>query len=122
MMLVLGVDCGIRGGLAILDIDNGAAPQLVEATDIPVVGMGAKERVDAIALRDWLTKHKPQQIPLTVVEPGAWKRFHKLAGKGKEGGRQRALQLWPASHSMFARKLDHGRAEAGLIALYGARQ
>jgi hypothetical protein len=29
------------------------------------------------------------------------------------------LQLFPAAHAVFARKKDHGRAEASLIALYG---
>jgi hypothetical protein len=40
--------------------DDGAAPRLVDAIDIPVTGAGAKERVDAIALRDWIVTHKPQ--------------------------------------------------------------
>ena len=34
--------------------------------------------------------------------------------------RQRALQLFPAAHALLARKKDHGRAEAALIALAGA--
>ena len=46
----LGVDPGIRGGLAIVDLNDGVAPQLVDAIDIPVVGTGAKERVDVIAI------------------------------------------------------------------------
>ena len=61
------------------------------------------------------------EIPMTVVEPPAWKKFHHLHGKDKEGGRQRALQLFPAAHAMLARKKDHGRAELALIALYGAQ-
>jgi hypothetical protein len=57
---ILGVDPGIRGGLAIVTVDDGAAPRLVDAIDIPVTGTGAKERVDAIALRAWIVTHKPQ--------------------------------------------------------------
>jgi Holliday junction resolvasome RuvABC endonuclease subunit len=156
-MNILGVDPGIRGGLAIVCVDaNGAAPQLVDAIDIPVSGVGAKERVDVLAIRSWIAQHTPQHalieraqampkqgvssgfkygravgaieaaiaccgIPMTVVEPSAWKKLHHLHGKDKEGGRQRALQLFPAAHALLARKKDHGRAESALIALYGAR-
>jgi hypothetical protein len=41
--------------------------------------------------------------------------------KDKEGGRQRALQLFPAQHALLALKRWHGRAESALIALYGAQ-
>jgi crossover junction endodeoxyribonuclease RuvC len=158
MMLILGVDPGIRGGLAIVAVDaNGGAPQLVDAIDIPVAGIGAKERVDVLAIRDWVAQHAPQHafveragvmpkqgissgfkygravgaieavitccgIPLTIVEPTAWKKFHQLRGGDKESGRQRALQLFPAAHELLARKKDHGRAEAALIALSGPHQ
>jgi crossover junction endodeoxyribonuclease RuvC len=154
-MNILGVDPGIHGGLTIVSIDaNGAAPQLVDAIDIPVTGTAAKERVDVLAIRTWIEQHKPQHalieraqampkqgassgfkygravgaieavvaccgIPLTIVEPSMWKKFHRLPGKDKEAGRQRALQLFPAAHALLARKKDHGRAEAALIALAG---
>ena len=118
------------GGLAIVDLNDGVAPQLVDAIDIPVVGTGAKERVDVIAIRTWIMKHAPQhalieraqampkqgassgfkygravgaleamlaccEIPMTIVEPSAWKKFHRLRGGDKETSRQRALQLFP---------------------------
>jgi crossover junction endodeoxyribonuclease RuvC len=153
---ILGVDPGTRGGLAIITVDDGAAPRLIDAIDIPVTGTGAKERVDAIALRAWIVTHKPQHayieraqampkqgassgfkygravgaieamlagcaVPMTVVEPSAWKKFHRLRGADKEGGRQRALQLFPAQHALLALKRWHGRAESALIALYGAQ-
>jgi hypothetical protein len=51
------------------------------------------------------------------VEPSVWKRRHKLRGKDKEGARQLAAQLFPSAHHLLARKKDHGRAEAALIAL-----
>jgi Holliday junction resolvasome RuvABC endonuclease subunit len=149
---ILGVDGGIHGGLAIVLLENGAAPQLLEAVDIPVIGTAAKERVDVAAVRDFIAKHMPQhalieraqampkqgassgfkygravgaleaviaccQIPMTIIEPSAWKKFHQLRGSDKETSRQRALQLFPAAHVMLARKKDHGRSEAALIAL-----
>ena len=132
---ILGVDPGIRGGLAIVAVD-------------------AKERVDVLAIRNWIAQHAPQHalieraqampkqgvssgfkygravgaieavitccaIPLTIIKPTTWKKFHQLRGGDKEAGRQRALQLFPAAHALLAGKKDHGRAEAALIALYG---
>lgn len=58
------------------------------------------------------------QIPLTVIEPTAWKKAHALIKRGKEDSRQRAIRLFPGT-AAFARKLDHNRAEAALIAWYG---
>jgi len=59
------------------------------------------------------------EIPFTIIEPTAWKKFHQLRGGEKEASRQRALMLFPAAHALLARKKDHGRAEAALIALAG---
>jgi len=56
---VLGVDPGINGGLAVVEITDVAAPVLVECIDIPVVGTGAKERVDVTAIRNFTDQHKP---------------------------------------------------------------
>lgn len=154
MTRILGIDPGVRGGLALVEINDGAAPQLLEAIDIPVTGVSAKERVDVLAIRAWVMAHQPQhayieraqalpkqgassgfkygratgaieaaiaccEIPITIVEPAVWKKFHHLRGGDKEGARQRALQLFPSAHALLARKRDHQRAEAALIALYG---
>jgi Holliday junction resolvasome RuvABC endonuclease subunit len=153
-MKILSIDPGIHGGLAIVAINDGATPQLVDAIDIPTTGVGAKERVDALALRAWIQTHKPNhavieraqampkqgassgfkygravgaieaaiarcEIPLTIIEPTTWKKFHQLRGGEKEASRQRALQLFPSAHVSFARRKDHGRAEAALLALAG---
>jgi crossover junction endodeoxyribonuclease RuvC len=61
------------------------------------------------------------EVPLTIVEPATWKKAHHLHGGDKEGARQRALQLFPVAHALLARKKDHGKAEASLIALHGVR-
>jgi crossover junction endodeoxyribonuclease RuvC len=158
MTRVLGVDPGVHGGLAIVELD-GTAPQIVDAIDIPVAGVGAKERVDVLAVRAWIKTHQPDhavvergqampkqgvssgykygravgaieaviaccEVPLTIVEPTAWKKFHNLhkasgqtATEVKEASRQRALMLFPAAHCLISRRMDHGRAEAALIAL-----
>jgi crossover junction endodeoxyribonuclease RuvC len=158
-MKILGVDGGIRGGLAVIDIVDGVAPQLLDAIDIPVAGVGAKERVDVLSVRTWIEMHRPDHaviergqamprqgassgfkygravgaieatialcnIPLTIVEPSMWKKFHNLhkapgqtATEVKEASRQRALMLFPAAHHLLSRRMDHGRAEAALLAL-----
>jgi crossover junction endodeoxyribonuclease RuvC len=62
------------------------------------------------------------EVPLTIVQPATWKRFHHLYGKAKEHSRQRALELFPSAHPWLARRKDHNRAEALLLAAYGASQ
>ena len=43
-MKFLGIDPGVKGGAAIIELNDGATPRLVEAIDIPITGAGAKER------------------------------------------------------------------------------
>jgi crossover junction endodeoxyribonuclease RuvC len=159
MTRVLGIDPGVYGGLALVNIVDGVPPQIIDIIDIPVVGIGAKERVDGLAIRTWIQTHQPDHavieraqampkqgassgfkygravgaietaialcnIPLTIIEPTAWKKFHNLhkapgqtAAEVKEASRQRALQLFPAAHRLLSRRMDHGRAESALIAL-----
>ena len=153
---ILGIDPGIRGGLAIISSNDGAAPTLVDAIDIPTVGTGAKERVNVLLIQEWLLQHGPTfafiergqamprqgassgfkygrsvgsaeatitlcGIPLEIVEPSVWKRFFKLPGKNKKAARQKAIALFPTAHQFFARRKDHQRAEAALLALYGLK-
>ncbi len=62
-----------------------------------------------------------RSIPLTLVSPARWKRALGVP-KAKDAARARASQLLPqAAHQWPLRRHD-GRAEAALIALYGARQ
>ncbi len=58
-------------------------------------------------------------VPLEVIESSAWKKAHGLIHKEKEDSRQKAILMFPDAHAFFARKLDHNRAEAALIAAYG---
>ena len=59
-------------------------------------------------------------IPTTLVTPQAWQ---KAVGQraGKDGSRERAMQLFPAQVGLFQRKKDDGRSDAALIAYYGAK-
>lgn len=60
------------------------------------------------------------EIPMQLIRPQEWKAFHRLIGKDKDDSRQRASQLLPEHAAKWVRKMDDGRAEAALIALYGA--
>ena len=60
-------------------------------------------------------------IPITLVPAVRWKRALGVQ-KSKDAARARASQLMPAAASQWGRKRDDGRAEAALLALYGARQ
>ncbi len=61
-----------------------------------------------------------QKVPLHFVAPGRWKKHFGLS-TDKDESRALALSLWPSSPH-FMRKKDHGRAEAALLARYGAEK
>jgi crossover junction endodeoxyribonuclease RuvC len=60
-------------------------------------------------------------IPMTLVRPAAWKGAMGITG-GKDASRRRASQILPEWNHLWARAKDDGRAEAVLLAIYGARQ
>ena len=152
-MVVLGIDPGLSGGVAVVRSIPGQRPQLMEASDILCTGEKAKRRVDVIPMMEWIRQHNPDHavieraqampdqgassgfiygravgaleaiiegllIPHTVIESTAWKKAHGLTKTSKEDSRQRALKLFPGV-PWFARKLDHNRAEAALMAWFG---
>lgn len=59
------------------------------------------------------------QVPATFITPQAWQKAVGAA-KGKDGSRQRVMELFPRDSHLFARVKDDGRADAVLIALAGA--
>jgi crossover junction endodeoxyribonuclease RuvC len=60
-------------------------------------------------------------LPITLITPPVWKRFHDIppGDAMKDLARSKAISKWPAMAQRFARKHDHNRAEACLIALCG---
>jgi len=58
-------------------------------------------------------------IPRTYVTPSVWKKAIG-APASKDGARARASQLLPRHAGKWTRVKDDGRAEAALIALWGA--
>lgn len=59
-------------------------------------------------------------VQWTVVQPQAWKRWQGLIGKGKDDSRMLATMKWPRHGLLFQRVKDDGRAEAMLMAQWGA--
>lgn len=157
-MLVIGIDPGATGALALLYTDTG---DLV-LFDMPVVEITRGKRdvrqVDAGMLGALLRENLPAsahaylekvgampgqgvssmfafgravgvvegvlsglRIPVSIVPPQTWMKGCSVVG-GKDGSRARAMQLFPAYASLFSRKKDDGRADAALIAYYGAQE
>ena len=60
-------------------------------------------------------------VPMRLVTPQRWKKSMGLDAD-KEKSRAMALRKWPSRSELFARKKDHGRAEAALLGLYASTQ
>jgi crossover junction endodeoxyribonuclease RuvC len=56
---IIGIDVGLRGGLSCIEFANWAAPQLIDCIDIPICGVGTRQRVDPIAIHDWIKTCQP---------------------------------------------------------------
>lgn len=144
---ILGIDPGVEGGIALYEPDR---PSQIIACDIPTAAgeIDAAELARLIKSLDPTTAiiesvhAMPKQgvsstfrfgmaygslratvsvlgIPTHLVTPQRWKKDYGLPAE-KEQARALAIRLWPDSNS-FARKRDHGRAEAALIARFGTK-
>jgi len=153
-MIVVGIDPGLSGAVAVLDLNN----KRLAVHDMPTVsiksGKSEKRQLSepqlAAILRQVAPDHAylefvsamPGQgvssmfnfgmgygairgvlaalnIASTTVTPVKWQRDLAVA-KGKDGNRARAIQLFPEYAHLFARVKDDGRADAALIAHWGA--
>lgn len=157
MSILIGIDPGLSGALALLI--NGAA---IRVDDMPTVSENRSRTVAPAILADLLREmlkaapaggramvfiervaSMPGQgvassfvfgkaagvaegvvgalgLPYRLVTPGVWKRRANLLGKPKDASRALALTLYPEMSLALARKKDNGRAEALLIARFGA--
>jgi crossover junction endodeoxyribonuclease RuvC len=57
-------------------------------------------------------------IPIIYITPQGWQKAVGMRG-GKDGGRARAAEIFPAYAATFARVKDDGRADAALMAWWG---
>lgn len=61
------------------------------------------------------------QLKTLMPPPAVWKAWHSLSSD-KELSLKRAREFWPTeAQQYFSRKKDNGRAEAALLAVYGAQ-
>lgn len=58
-------------------------------------------------------------VPTTIVVPQVWRRVARVP-PGKDGSRQRAGEIFPKIAGELRRRKDHGRADAALLAFFGA--
>jgi hypothetical protein len=141
---ILGVDPGITGGLAFLfptgEVEVGDIPVVAGEVDVDTLvrqvrafspALAVIERANAMPKQGVSSTFKHGvaygalrtvvalcNIPYRLVTPGKWKNHFGL-DSDKEKSRALAIQFWPGC-GFFSRKKDHGRAEAALIARYGA--
>jgi crossover junction endodeoxyribonuclease RuvC len=144
---ICGIDPGISGAIAFFFPDH---PERVTCEDVPIaagnidaVTLAARmtimvpdvviiEQVGAMPAQGVSSMFKfgrafgtvigvveAIKLPLHLVAPTRWKAHFRLS-KAKEEARALALRTFPACGGQFSRKKDHGRAEAALIARYGA--
>ena len=156
--LVLGIDPGLTGALALFD--PAAASLLIEDVPIFTVKSGGRRKstvdryglariIDAWAPRNpvvWIEQvgTRPGEgavgafsfgktygllvgiaaahfLRIEMVMPAAWKAALKVKGD-KDMSRQRASALLPRYSGQWPLVKHDGRAEAALIALYGATE
>ena len=63
-----------------------------------------------------LAAHK---FPISIITPQAWQKAVGVRG-GKDGSRQRAMELFPNYAGLFALKKHDGRADAACMAWFAA--
>jgi crossover junction endodeoxyribonuclease RuvC len=144
---ILGIDPGLSGAVAFYFPE---APDRVIAEDMPVAagmvdcatlaarirqmapGLAIIERVASMPKQGVSSTFKfgtaygavvgvlaALEIRTSLVTPQVWKKHFRL-DDDKDKGRALALRTFAKTPEHFARKKDHGRAEAALLALYGA--
>lgn len=167
-MIVLGIDPGLGGALALVDCASGGRPFLVAARDVPTVGEDARRRVFVGGVLEWIFERKveidvayieraqamPDQgassgfiygravgaleatvlcagVRLKTAEPAVWKRRFGLTAKQLGTGPDEFTKRKAASRALAIRNIDgakeklelakdHNKAEAMLIAVFGA--
>ena len=140
-MILLGIDPGKQGALAVYDtVDNS-----VTTHDMPDTIDGRRELLSGIGRVDIAWVERPfyprmigvknaakiaegfgillaclsyAGIPTRLVDPSVWKKHLRL-GSDKAASRQLASMTWPDCADQWRLAKQDGRAEAALIALYG---
>lgn len=148
MSIIMGIDPGISGAVAFY---FPVVPGRIAVDDVPVAGgeinvaelarlvrihrptLAVIERVGAMPGQGVVSMFNfgrsygdvrgvvgALDIPLHFVTPQKWKKHFGLSSD-KEECRLRAIRMFPNAAESFRLKKHDGRAEAALIALYGAQ-
>lgn len=148
MSIVMGVDPGISGAVAFY---FPMVPERVAVDDVPIAGgeinvhelarlirihrptLAVLERVSAMPGQGVTSMFNfgrsygdvrgvigAMDVPLHFVTPQKWKKHFNLSSD-KDQSRQLAIRMFPKAAESFRLKKHDGRAEAALIALYGAQ-
>lgn len=147
MSIIMGIDPGISGAVAFY---FPVVPSRIAVDDVPVAGgeinvnelarlvrihrptLAVIERVGAMPGQGVVSMFNfgrsygdvrgvigAMDIPLHFVTPQKWKKHFGLSSD-KDECRMRAIRMFPSAAESFKLKKHDGRAEAALIALYGA--
>lgn len=103
-------------------IDLGVAACILEQSQ-PMPGQGVVSVFQygrAFGNIEASLQHLP--IPIHRIHPRVWKKHAGLIKADKDRSRTKAIELFPEAHEEFALKKDGHKAEAALIAYYGARE
>nr|WP_309504325.1 hypothetical protein [uncultured Roseovarius sp.] len=141
MSIILGIDPGRKGALALLDTET----QRVECHDMPDTTANLHDFIAGLPIIKRAVLEKPfcgpvmgrrtiavmfeqygvlrgalqwRDIPFIEVQPAKWKAALALS-KDKGASRDKAGQIFPDDAAQFARAKDDGRAEAALMAWWG---
>jgi Holliday junction resolvasome RuvABC endonuclease subunit len=147
-MKILGIDPGLTGGLALLDLDK------LTVIPMPVLKLKDKQTLDLGVLVQKLQEMQPDhvcieqqqsmpkqglsstfrtgyhygvligvlaalKVPYETISPRQWKKAMQVPAD-KSAARHRATQLLPQYAAAWSKAKDDGLAEAALIALYGS--
>jgi crossover junction endodeoxyribonuclease RuvC len=108
-------------GEILVTIEKVNAMPSIPGTDEIARSMGATSAFNfGMGFGMWIAICAALQIPYQLVHPATWKAaLMQGMGKEKDASRVKAMQLYPYTASDLARKKDHARGDALLLAHYG---
>lgn len=119
-MIVLGIDGGLNGGLAL--IESGERPRVIWAGDIPVMGEGAKKRVHVcglmVLLQNYAICHAYIERAQAMADQGSSSGFNYGRAIGAIEATIEAMSIPLSIVEAMIWKRDHGLLKpAGISSL-----
>ncbi len=150
MKRVIGIDPGMTGAIAWISDVSGASVMDMPVVEKEVNPSVLAEYLRTAGDDSWLIVIEKQQAMskqgvtstfrtgfnygmlkavamltgcrVEIIRANIWKKELGLIKKDKDAGRLKAIELFPKMSDLLARKKDHNRADALLIAEYGRRK